>query len=56
MFLFVGLANERSLQKRKVNTQQELLARNLDSAACTKKRDPLRRSTRDFRTGIAKFT
>ena len=43
--------------KRKVNTPDELLARILDAAACIKKReDQVRRTTRDLRTLVAKFT
>jgi hypothetical protein len=41
--------------KRKVDTRDELLARILDIAACIKKREEqLRRTTRDFRTRVAK--
>jgi len=41
----------------KVDTADELLARILDAAACTKKReDQLRRKTRDLRTRVAKCT
>jgi hypothetical protein len=41
--------------KRKVVIRDELLARTLDAAARTKKReDQLRRTTRDLRTRVAK--
>jgi hypothetical protein len=56
MFLFVGFFEERSLQ-RTVDTRDELLARILDAAACIKKREnQLRRTTRDLRTRVAKYT
>jgi hypothetical protein len=43
--------------KRKVDTQAELLARVLDAAASTKKReDQIRRTSGDFRTRVAKCT
>jgi hypothetical protein len=43
--------------KRKVDTRDELLARILDAAACTKKRgNQLRRKTHDLRTRVAKGT
>ena len=43
--------------KRKVDTADELLARILGAAGCIKKRaDQLRRTTRDLRTRIAKWT
>jgi len=43
--------------KRKVDTPVELLAHNLDAAACIKKRQAkLRRTTRDLRTRVAKCT
>jgi len=42
--------------KTKVYTLDELLARILDAAACIKKRDQLRRTTRDLRTRVAKCT
>jgi hypothetical protein len=43
--------------KRKVDTQDELLARVLDAAARTKEReDHLRRTSRDLRTRVAKCT
>jgi hypothetical protein len=43
--------------ERKLDTPDELLARILDAAACTKKReDQLRRTTRDPRTRVAKLT
>jgi hypothetical protein len=52
--LFLGLNEERSLQK-KVDTQNELLARVLDAAARIKKcEDQLRRTTRDLCTPAAK--
>jgi hypothetical protein len=42
--------------KRKVDTQDELLARILYAAARIKKReDQLRRTTRDLRTSVAKW-
>jgi hypothetical protein len=48
--LFVGLDEERSLE-RKMDTREELLARILNAAARIKKReDQLRRKTRDLRT------
>jgi hypothetical protein len=54
--LFVGLDEERSLQK-KVDTRDELLARILDAAARIKKHeDQLRRKTCDIRTRAAKCT
>jgi len=43
--------------KRKQDTLDELLARIRDAAACIRKReDQLRRTTRDFRTRVAKCT
>ena len=43
--------------RRKVDTQDELLARVFDAAASTKKReDQLRRTSRDLRTRVAKCT
>jgi hypothetical protein len=43
--------------KRRVDTREELLARILDAAACTRKReDQLRRTTCDVRTRTAKGT
>jgi hypothetical protein len=43
------------VNKRKVDTPDELLARILDAAACIKKReDQLRRTTRDLHTPVAK--
>ena len=43
--------------KRKVDTQDELLSRNVDAASSMKKReDQLRRITRDLRTRVAKCT
>ena len=54
-FLFVGLDEERSLQKT-VDTRDELLARILDAAACINKREhQLRRTVRDLHTRVAKF-
>ena len=44
------------VNKRKVDTRDELLARILDGAACIKKRDQPRRNTRDLRTRVAKCT
>jgi hypothetical protein len=53
-FFFVGLDEERSLQ-RKVETRDELHARILDAAASMKKwEDRLRRATRDLRARIVK--
>jgi hypothetical protein len=52
----VGLDEERSLQK-KVHTADELLASILDAAGCIKKReDQLRRTARDLRTRVEKWT
>jgi hypothetical protein len=46
---------KREVYKRKVNPRDELLARILNAAACIKIReDNLKRTTRDFRTRIAK--
>jgi len=43
--------------KRKVDTADELLASILDAAGCIKKReDQLRRTTRDLRTRVEKWT
>ena len=42
------------VQKTKVDTRDKLPARSLDAAARIKKRDQLRRTTRDLRTGLAK--
>jgi hypothetical protein len=43
--------------KRKVDTRDELLARILDAATCTKKgEDQVRRTERDLRTPPAKCT
>jgi hypothetical protein len=42
--------------KRKVDTRDEMLARILGAAARIQKRDKLRRTTRDFRTQVAKCT
>jgi hypothetical protein len=43
--------------KRKQDTLDDLLARIRDAAACIRKReDQLRRTTRDFRTRVAKCT
>jgi hypothetical protein len=43
--------------KRKVDTPDELLSRNMDAAASiTKREDQLRRTTLDFRTRVAKCT
>jgi hypothetical protein len=43
--------------KRKVDTPEELLSRNMDAAArITKREDNLRRTTRDLRTRVAKRT
>jgi hypothetical protein len=43
--------------KLKVDTRDELLARIFYAAACIKKReDQLRRTTRNFRTRVAKCT
>ena len=48
------------IYKRRVDTQDELLARILDAAAGIKKRgdqtDRYRRTTRDLHTGVAKCT
>jgi hypothetical protein len=53
-FLFVGLDEERSLQK-KAGHADELLARILHAAACIKIREGhLRRKTSDLRTCVAK--
>jgi hypothetical protein len=53
-FFFVGLDEERSIQK-KVDTRDELLARSLDAAARIKKReDQLGRTARGLRTRFAK--
>jgi hypothetical protein len=42
---------------RKVDTADELLTSILDAAGCIKKRaDQLRRTTRDLRTRVGKFT
>jgi len=42
--------------ERKVDIREELLAGALDAAARTKKcEDQLRRTTRDFRTRVAKY-
>ena len=47
--------DEERSYKRKINIQDELLARILDAAARTKKRDDeLRRTIRDFRKRVAK--
>jgi hypothetical protein len=55
-FLFVGLDEERRLQK-KGGHRDELLARILYAAVCIKKReDQLRRTTRDLSTRVAKCT
>jgi len=54
--LFVGLNEERSLQK-KVDTRDELPARILHDPACIKEsEDQLTRATRDLRTRDAKCT
>jgi hypothetical protein len=45
---------EAEVEKRQVDTWDELLARILDAAAPTKKRDQLGRTTRDFHTWAAK--
>jgi len=51
----VGLEEERNL-RGKVDTPDELLARNLDVAVRTEKHeDQLRRTTRDLRTAVAKY-
>ena len=51
--LFVGLDEERSLQKKGEYTRQ-LFARIVDAAARIKEReDQLRRTTRDLRTRVA---
>jgi hypothetical protein len=42
------------VHKRKVDTRDKLLARSLDAATRIKKRDQLRRTIRDLRTGLAK--
>ena len=48
---------ESEVYSRRVDTRNELLARILDAAASIKKReDQLRRTTRDLRTRVAKFT
>jgi hypothetical protein len=53
---FLGLDEERSLQKKGGYTD-ELLARILDAAAHINKReDQVRRRTRDLRTRVAKCT
>jgi hypothetical protein len=45
------------VDKRKVDTADELLARILDAAGCIKKRaDQPNRTTRDLRTRVAKCT
>jgi hypothetical protein len=45
------------VDKTKVDTPDELLARIFDAAACIKKcGDQLRRTTRDLRTRVAKCT
>jgi hypothetical protein len=54
-FLLVRLDEEGSLKR--VGTRDEFLARNLNAAACIRKRgDILRRTTRDLRTRVAKCT
>jgi hypothetical protein len=48
---------KKEVYKLKVDTPDELFARNLDAAACIKKcEDQLRRKTRDLRTRVAKCT
>jgi len=43
--------------KRKVDTPDEMLSRNMDAAAnITKREDQLRRTTHDLRTRVAKCT
>ena len=55
-FVFVGW-KKCEVFKINIGTQDELLARILDAAACIKKReDQLRRTTRDLRTRVAKCT
>jgi hypothetical protein len=50
----MGLHGEQ-INKRKVDTPDELLARTLDAAGCIKKReDQLRRTTRHLHTRVAK--
>ena len=45
------------VNKTKVDTADELLARTLDAAGCIKEsEDQLRRTTRDLRTRVAKST
>ena len=47
--------DKKRIDKRKVDTGDDLLAHILDAAARTKKReDKLRRITREFRTRVAK--
>ena len=55
-FLFVGLDEKRSLQK-KVDTLDELLSRILDAAARIKKcQEQLRLTTRDLRSQVEDYT
>jgi hypothetical protein len=55
--LIVGLDKGKSLQKKGVIHETELLARIFDAAASIKRReDQLRRTTRDLRTRVAKCT
>jgi hypothetical protein len=50
----VGL-KESEVYKRKLDTREDLIARNLDKAARMKKReDELKRTTRDLHTRVSK--
>jgi hypothetical protein len=54
-FLFEGLDKERSLQEKKVDTPDELLASIFDVAVRIKRRnDRFRQTTTDLRTRVAK--
>jgi hypothetical protein len=55
-FLSVGMDEKRSLQKMKVNTREELVARNMNSAALIKqeRQDDLRRATRTVAKRVKK--
>jgi hypothetical protein len=47
--------DENEVHKRNVDRQEEMLSRNMDAAASTKKlEDQLRRTTRDLRRQFAK--
>jgi hypothetical protein len=56
-FFFFLVWMQSEVYIRNMDTPNELLARVLDAAACIKKRkDQLRRTTRDLRTRVAKCT